>query len=139
MIKRLQAKLKVRGALDTYRHALKATEQQGKGESALYLLSLDPAAKQLTVTAFGTGRLQRLLMRMPKQSGNWRSRGGAGRSGGLPFASGAAEGISTTSWTRELFLSQLDRALRRLEAATAWPRIAHPVPGKGSLVQGELW
>jgi type I restriction enzyme R subunit len=39
----------------------------------------------------------------------------------------------------ELSLSQLDRALRRLEIATAWPRIAHPASGRGYAIQGELW
>jgi hypothetical protein len=139
-IKRLQAKLKVRGALDTYRHALKATEQQGKGESALYLLSLDPAAKQLTVTAFGTGEIAAATDAYAEAERQLASHPGAQvvLVGSRSLAA-LRKAYPNYFLDTELFLSQLDRALRRLEAATAWPRIAHPVPGKGSLVQGELW
>jgi hypothetical protein len=139
-IKRLQAKLKVKDTLDTYRHALKATEQQGMGESTLYLLSLDPAAKQLTVTAFGAGEMMAATDAYAEAERDLALQPGAQvvLVGSRSLAA-LRKAYPNYFLDTELFLSQLDRALRRLDAARAWPRIAYPGLGQRLLVQGELW
>lgn len=139
-IRRLQAKLKVKDTLDTYRHALKATEQRAKGESALYLLSLDPTAKRLTVMAFGAGKIAAATDAYAEAERQLPSRPGAQV---VLVGSRSLEALRKAYpnyfLDTELFLSQLDRALRRIEAASAWPRIAHPAVRQGQPAQGELW
>lgn len=139
-IKRLQAKLKVKETLDTYRHALKATEQQRTGESALYLLSLDPAAKQLTVTAYGAGEMMAATDAYAEAERDLALRPGAQVVlVGSRSLTALRKAYPNYFLDTELFLSQLDRALRRLDTATTWPRIAHPGVGQRTLVQSELW
>ena len=137
-IKRLQAKLEVRDALDTYRRALKATEEQGKGQSPLYLLSLDPAARQLTVTAFGAGEIAEATDAYAEAERQLVSHPGAQvvLVGSRSLAA-LRKAYPNYFLDTELFLSQMDRALRRLETATVWPQIAHPATDRGHAMRGE--
>lgn len=139
-ILRLHTKLKVRAALDTYRHALQATEQKGIGESTLFLLSLDPLAKRLNVTSFkatsitsATDAYAEAERQLPSQPGAQVVLVGAHSLATLRKA------YPNYFLDTELFLLQLDRALHRLSSATIWPRIVHPRNERQMAAQGELW
>jgi hypothetical protein len=139
-IRHLQAKLKVRATLDTYRHALQATEQKGLGDSTLFLLSLDPMAKRLNVSAFKSTAVVEATDAYAEAEK---------RLSLTPGAQVVLVGSHSLATLRkaypnyfldtELFLLQLDRALSRLSAATAWPRLAHSGRERDAPAQGELW
>lgn len=139
-IRRLHSKLKVRATLDTYRHALQATEQKGIGESALFLLSLDPMAKRLNVTAFKATDVTAATDAYAKAETQLSSRPGAQvvLVGSHSLAT-LRKAYPNYFLDTELFLLQLDRALHRLSSATRWPRIVHPHLERQRSAQGELW
>lgn len=53
-IETLKQKLRVREKLDTFRHALRATEQRRVRDASFYLLSLDPLGHRLQVTSYSS-------------------------------------------------------------------------------------
>ena len=123
-IQRLQSKLKVRETLDTYRHALQATEQKGVSDSTLFLLSLDPLGKRLAVLAFkatavgaATEAYASEEKRLAEQVGAQVVLVGAHSLASLRKA------YPNYFLDTESFLRQLDRALRYLATASAWPRL----------------
>lgn len=138
-IRSLHAKLKVKDTLDTYRHALRATEQRGTGDSALYLLSLDPVAKQLTVSAFAASDIAAATDAYAEAERYLSHPGAQVVLVGSRSLAALRKAYPNYFLDTELFLSQLDRALRRLEDASVWPRIAHPTAGRLDPTQGELW
>jgi len=139
-IVRLQAKLKVRATLDTYRHALQATEQKGLGESTLFLLSLDPMAKRLNVSAFSSTAVVKATDAYAEAERQLSLTPGAQvvLVGSRSLAT-LRKAYPNYFLDTELFLLQLDRALKRLSLANTWPRIAHPRQERDAPAQGELW
>ncbi len=123
-IERLQAKLKVRETLDTYRHALQATEQKGVSDSSLFLLSLDPLGKRLAVLAFKSSAVGAATeayaleeKRLAEQLGAQVVLVGAHSLTSLRKA------YPNYFLDTESFLWQLDRAVRRLASAHTWPKL----------------
>lgn len=139
-IEQLQIKLKVRATLDTYRHALRATEQPGRGDAALFLLLLDPVAKRLTVTSFNAGAITTATDAYADAERGLSSRPGAQvvLVGSRSLAT-LRKAYPNYFLDTELFLSQLDRALKRLSNASTWPRIVHPGTPPQRSTQSELW
>jgi hypothetical protein len=139
-IVRLQSKLKVRATLDTYRRALQATEQRGFGDSALFLMALDPMARRLNVTAFKATAITLATDAYAAAEKQLSAH---------PGAQVVLVGSHSLATLRKaypnyfldtgLFLLQLERALRRLSSANAWPRIVRPRAERQRLAQAELW
>lgn len=139
-ISHLYSKLKVRATLDAYRHALQATEQRAAGESALFLLALNPMKKRLNVKAFKSTAITLATDAYAEAEKQLSS---------IPGAQVVLVGSHSLATLRkaypnyfldtELFLLQLDRALHRLQAAKGWPRIIHPGTQPEKPTQGVLW
>jgi len=136
----LYSKLKVGATLDAYRHALQATEQKTAGESALFLLSLNPMDKRLDVRAFRANAITPATDAYAEAERQLSA---------VPGAQVVLVGSHSLATLRkaypnyfldtELFLLQLSRALQRLRGASGWPRIVHPTTKRAKSIQGVLW
>lgn len=123
-IQRLQTKLKVRETLDTYRHALQATEQKGVNDSTLFLLSLDPLGKRLAVLAFKATAVSAATEAYASEEKRLAEQVGAQVVlVGAHSLSSLRKAYPNYFLDTESFLRQLDRALRYLATASAWPKL----------------
>lgn len=139
-IVRLEGKLKVRATLDTYRHALQATEQKGLGDSTLFLLSLDPMSKRLHVSAFkSTAVVMATDAYSEAEKQLYLTPGAQVVLVGSHSLATLRRAYPNYFLDTELFLLQLNRALGRLATATGWPRIVHHDKVRDVPAQGELW
>lgn len=124
-IRRLQEKLEVQKTLDTYRHALKATEQQGIRDASFFLLSLDPLGQQLQVSAYRADQFQAATDAYAQEEGKVSNTPGSQvvLVGAHSLAS-LRKAYPNYFLDTELFIRQFDAAMLRLKDARAWPSLA---------------
>lgn len=117
--------LKVYKTLDTYRHALKATEQKGIRDASFFLLSLDPLGQRLQVSAFREDQFQDATNAYTEEERNVSNTPGAQVVlVGSHSLSSLRKAYPNYFLDTELFIQRLDGAMRRLRSARAWPNLA---------------
>lgn len=140
-IERLKHKLKVREKLDTFRHALMATEQRRVRDASFFLLSLDPMGKQLKVTPYAADAFEAATTAYAAAEQLAASRPGAQVVlVGSQSLKSLRKAYPNYFLDTELFLGQVDSSMRRLENAKGWPSLTRSLATReGMPIQGQLF